>query len=96
MKVTGWAAGPTYGIRVGKANRDRYFRSLSSVRVEIDKSIFEFPLAPSFWRNCPEFRSRGFGGWLRENGLAPWRKGHPPAFELIPLGGNRFRLVRSQ
>ena len=95
MKVTAWSASGTYGIRVGKTNRDRYFRSLSSVRVQIDEAVFDFPLSPSFWRNCPEFRGSEIGRWFRENQLAPWPKGHPPAFELIPLGGNRFRLVRS-
>jgi hypothetical protein len=91
-----WSANKSYGIRIGKPNRDRYFdRSWPSVKVEIDNVSFEFSLSPGFWRNCPEIRGKPIAEWFRERGLVPWHKGRPPAFELIPLSENCFRLVRS-
>ena len=94
MRVTAWSNGSgAYGIRVGDAKRDRYFcRSWSSIEVEIGGQFSVFPLTDGFWRTCPEFRGPQIREWFRERGLVCWPKGHPPAFELVPLGGNRFRL----
>jgi hypothetical protein len=95
MRVTAWNnGGEGYGIRVGEANRERYFDSgWSVIEVEIAGEMCPFRLAGSFWRDCPEFRGKPIGDWLKLQGLAYWAVGNPPEFELTPLGGNRFRLA---
>jgi len=30
---------------------------------------------------------------MLENGYAPWPKGKPPKFKLIPVGERRFKLL---
>ena len=94
MRVTAWSNGSrAYGISVGHANRDRYFcRSWSSIEVEIGGQFSVFSLTKGFWGKCPEFRGPQIREWFRERKLVCWPKGHPPAFELVSLGGNRFRL----
>ena len=95
MRVTAWNdGGEGYGIRVGEANRDRYFdKGWGAIEVEIAGVPHQFRLASSFWGDSPEFRGRQIGDWLRLQGLAYWPVGSPPALELMPLGGNRFRLT---
>jgi hypothetical protein len=96
MRVTAWNdGGDGYGIRVGEANRDRYFDpGWPGIEVEIGGEPCQFRLAGSFWRDCPEFRGKQIGDWLRLQGLAYWPVGSPPALELTPLDGNRFRLTQ--
>ena len=95
MRVTAWNdGGEGYGIRVGEANRDRWFeRGWTAIEVEIGGARHQFRLAASFWGEAPEFRGRQIGDWLRLQGLAYWPVGSPPALELTPLGDNRFRLA---
>ncbi len=98
MKASGWSNGQgTYGIRVGAANRRTFFDGdWNAVEVEIDDSVFTFGLTQGFWDDCPEIRDRGtpvIRNWLRRHHTLEWPKGYPPALELIPLGGNRFRLA---
>lgn len=95
MRVSAWHNGSgTYGIRVGKANRDRFFESgWNSIEVEIEGDVHQFPLSDGFWRNCPEIRDPIIRDWLRQHFGLDWTKFHPPRFELIPQGGNRFRLT---
>ncbi len=92
MLVTAWKGG-TYGIRVGLPNVRQYFRrSWRTIEVEIDSLNRTFRLSRTFWTTCPEFRGKVIGAWLTKNKLAPWPRGKPPQVELVPLGGNRFRL----
>ena len=99
MQASAWKGGGgyTYGIRVGSANRDSFFdKSWTEIEVEIDGQAHRFTLTPGFWNKCPEFRDSGASvirDWLRQNHTLDWLKGKPPQVELIPLGGNRFRLV---
>ena len=98
MRVSAWHdGGGTYGIRVGRGNRDAFFDpTWSMIEVEMDEDIQCFHLTPGFWNDCPEFRDRGvplIRDWLRRHRTLPWEKGHPPRAELVPLGGGRFRLV---
>jgi hypothetical protein len=94
MRVAAWSNGTgAYGISVGAGNRERYSCcSWPSIEVEIGGRSLEFRLTDSFWCDCPEFRGHEIKDWLAARGFIPWPNGHPPAFELIPLGGNRFRL----
>ncbi|VTS03695.1 Uncharacterized protein OS=Nostoc sp. (strain ATCC 29411 / PCC 7524) GN=Nos7524_2975 PE=4 SV=1 [Gemmata massiliana] len=101
MRASAWRGGSTnnstYGIRVGRPNRDEFFSSnWDKIEVEIDGAFHSFALTGGFWRKCPEFRDRGepiLREWLRRNHTLDWQKGTPPTVELVPLGGNRFRLT---
>lgn len=95
MRTSAWHNGSgTYGISVGKANRDRYFdRGWETIEVEIEGEAHKLPISDGFWRNCPEIRAPVIRDWLRHHHTLDWPKHHPPRFELIPLGGNRFRLA---
>jgi len=100
MDATVWAGTgkKQLGIRVGAANRARYFStSWKEVAVEMDGQLRHFGLSPGFWKNCPEFRDGSDGhikAWLGKHGLLEWPKGHPPHLVLQPLGGSLFRLLK--
>ncbi|MGM0985276.1 MAG: hypothetical protein ACQEXG_17970 [Pseudomonadota bacterium] len=101
MKASAWRGGshthPVFGIRVGRPNRDNYFKpDWASIEVEMDGEWESFKLTPGFWRQCTEFRDSGtpkIRRWLERHFTTGWPKGHPPQFELVPLGDKRFRLV---
>jgi hypothetical protein len=95
MQASAWHNGSgTYGISIGKPNRDRYFdRSWKAIQVEIDGEVHDLPLSRGFWVDCPEVRSSVIKDWLRRNGRLSWPTRDPPRFELTPLGANRFRLT---
>jgi hypothetical protein len=57
--------------------------------------VHRFQLTPGFWHKCPEFRDSGrpvIRERLARRGLDAWPVGRPPRLELVPLGGNRFRV----
>lgn len=94
MIVKAWEGG-TYGICVGTPNVREYFnQDWDHIEVEIDGEFYRFNLSPRFWTTCPEFRGGPIPNWLASQGLVPWPKENPPAFELIPLEKNKFRLLR--
>ena len=98
MKASAWSDGRgTFGIRVGIPNRDQHFhRSWTMIEVEIDGRAHTFALTAGFWNRCPEFRDSGatvIRDWLKRHHTLNWPTGEPPRFQLLPLGGNRFRLV---
>jgi hypothetical protein len=86
-----------FGIRVGIANQSRYFDRLwTEIEVEIEGRPHHFVLTPGFWKKCPEFRDSGgtvIRDWLRKYYTLEWPTGEPPRFQLLPIGGGRFRLV---
>ena len=93
MKAKAWK-GPTYGVRVGRANARRHFKTdWRTVEVEIGGTVRTFRLRPAFWAKCPEIRGAAIGSWLKRNGLLPWPRGNPPDLELVHIAGNRFRLT---
>ncbi len=98
MEASAWSSGGgTFGIRVGMPNRDRHFdRSWEQIKVEIDGQFHTFALTPCFWNKCPEFRDSGstiIRDWLHRHHTLDWPTGEPPRFQLLPLGGGRFRLL---
>jgi hypothetical protein len=98
MKATAWSSGGgTFGVRVGKENRDKHFvRTWSRIEVDVDGKFCEFALTNRFWNKCPEFRDSGdtvIQNWLQRHHTIDWSTGQPPRFQLLPLGGVRFRLV---
>jgi hypothetical protein len=94
MQVKAWNnGGNTYGISVGKPNRDEFFKShWKEIKVEIDSQFYSFVLTDGFWNNCPEFRSPIIRDWLDRHHVLSWKRGKRPEFRLIALGDNRFRL----
>lgn len=98
MNASAWSSGGgTFGIRVGVRNRDRFFSpSWGQIEVELDGEPHTFTLTPGFWRSCPEFRdsgARAIRNWLQRHHTLSWPAGEPPRFQLLPLGGRRFRVV---
>ena len=100
MVVTGWSggsakAGASYGLYIGRANRDKHFmRTWQHVMIRLpDKTEVEVNMSLSFWRKSTELRSAEIGQWMINSRLAPWPKGNPPTFELKPLGPAKFRLI---
>ena len=72
-----------------------YFQSnWKNIVVKIDNQFHAFRLTSTFWTTCPEIRGKAIGQWLIKRKLAPWPYGNPPKVELVPLGGNRFRLKK--
>lgn len=105
MIVTAWNNGnpaPTgagYGLKIGIADRDRYFRrEWKTVILVLEEhgTPVEINVAkPSFWgKTCRELISAEVGRWLISNGLAPWRAGRPPKLVLEPQGEARYFLLR--
>jgi hypothetical protein len=97
MQASAWNdGGSTYGIRVGAPNRDSFFdETWTEIEVEIEGQVHRFALTSGFWNKCPEFRDSGASvirDWLNRHHALDWPTGEPPQVELIPLGGNRFRL----
>jgi hypothetical protein len=90
------SSGPGYGIRISKADRNRYFVP-GWDRVEL-----EFPsgqrvkvsLTRSFWKPekaCAELRSAAVGRWMIEQGVAPWPKGLSATADVGAIGSDVFR-----
>lgn len=100
--VTGWSngrrstTGAGYGVRVRRADRDRYFdRDWSVVELVLGRDeVVVVPVSPSFWRTCIELRSFEVGRWLLRHGLAPWPDRRPPSLALTPVAAGRFKLER--
>lgn len=101
MKVTGWKNGRfadgksvTLGIRIGRPNAEKYFdRTWTHVFVELDGATVCVGVPGRFWHDCPELRHHAIGDWMRTSGLVPWKRGRPPKLNLVPAGGNKFRLT---
>jgi hypothetical protein len=72
MEASAWSSGSgTFGIRIGIANRNRYFdRTWTQIEVENDDQLQTFSITPGFWNKCPEFRDSG-GTMIRD-----WLKQH--------------------
>ncbi|HST63312.1 MAG TPA: hypothetical protein VLK84_31670 [Longimicrobium sp.] len=94
MIANAWSnGGNTYGIRVGPKNRDAFFdQSWTEIEVEIEGEFHRIPITGGFWNQCPEFRSPVIREWLGRHGIRDWPMRKPPHVELVPLGGNQFRL----
>jgi hypothetical protein len=85
------AAETTDGAGAGSSQSSPLY--LDVVEIELDDIIAYVPLSRGFGNQCPEFRHREITAWLKKYGYVPWVKGRPPHFDLLPLGGNRFRLT---
>lgn len=98
MKVTAWKGG-SYGLKIKIEDRDNFFqRNWKYVNLKLPNDLDAFAVnvdKKSFWnKTCHELIHKNIGAWLKDSGLAPWKKGHPPKFEMICDGANNFRLVK--
>jgi len=98
VKVSTWFGSGNYGVRVGIENRTQYFNpSWISIIVDIDKQEHTFKLTNGFWNQCPEFRDNKkspiIKNWLIKYKTLNWPKYQTPKMELLPLGGNMFKLL---
>lgn len=101
MRARGWSGGseanPTYGLAITASDRDIVIdKSWDSVRLFLGDAAdaVEVSLSAAFWKSCPEFRHPAIRTWFEELGLAPWRKGSPPAFGVRNIGENQFTVRR--
>ncbi len=103
MKVTSWnsgkhlESGAGYGLKLSIEDRDTFFdKNWTTVFVQLPNNGEEIEIniaKPSFWnKTCRELISQDIGIWLRSEDLAPWTKGKPPKFELLPNGDKKFRV----
>lgn len=107
MNVTAWNIGSHnrngsgYGFKVKKTDRDAFFqKQWKSILLEIPDEAEPVEInidGEKFWsENGHELICTPLGKWLRKNGLAPWRHGNPPSFDLEPVEENRFRVEKGQ
>ena len=105
--LSGWHGGGEngmFGLRVSVKDRE-LFRGLPRVNLELPGSHgksrrIRINLSPSFWRKCPELRSREIGEWMSERGdchprrRTPWPggKGRPPKYEA-EIRENSLRVI---
>jgi hypothetical protein len=106
VRASGWhngsprRSGDGYGIRISKADRDRYFvPGWDNVELEFpDGQRVQVNLTRSFWKpETPwaELRDAAIGRLLIAQGAAPWPKDSPPGLVLAPLGPKRFSVAPS-
>ena len=84
----------TYGLRVGKRNRDDFFQTQwLQVVLELEGEIHPLTIfiESAFWRKCPELRHNDIRQWLRKHHLDQWPKGKPHPISMEALGNNHFR-----
>lgn len=107
LSATAWKNGSPdergngYGLKISAVDRDTYLKRTSGsitlhlpgaprpVEVNIDKA--------SMWEGtCRELISREIGAWLIREGLAPWPKGRPPKFRLVPRNQRQFDVLPAE
>jgi len=82
------------GIRVGAANRERFFSpKRSRIELVIDDRLCRVDLADNFWTSCPEIRAAVDEGGM--NRLEAWieAKGLLPPGDSEKLRGRADRVV---
>ena len=89
--LTGWQ-GSTSGLRIKKKDRDELLRGLDKITLKLplnggQTESMELSLNDSFWRSCPEFRSRDIGTWMKQRGDRPWRFRQTPKYRARVTGG---------
>ena len=85
-----------YGLKIAASDRDKYFdKSWKTVIIHLPngEEVEVNTDKASFWnQSCRELIDKKIGQWLIETGNAPWLKGRPPKFELIPQRERYFEL----
>jgi hypothetical protein len=82
-------SGAGFGLKISTADRDFYFsRECLNVRLCLpgtDRLIAVNINKGSFWNGtCRELISAEIGRWMLREKIAPWPRGNPPRFRLVP------------
>jgi hypothetical protein len=99
MKSRGGVGGAGhFGLRVPLADREEFFdRRWSEIEVDVGGKFHTFAIRPNFWEAAPVIREREghtvLRDWLQRKKVTDWKPGAPHQVQLVPLGGNRFRLA---
>jgi hypothetical protein len=85
---------PSLGLRVVGDGRLFFRPEWTEVTVELPdrEDPATVPITASFWGDSPDLRSPELANFLKRHRLEDWPTGHPPHFNLEPLGEGRFRL----
>lgn len=102
MIWTAWTSGNSgFGMKISISDRDKYFkRKWGVVKLELPQGNNFIHCTPnidkdSFWNDtCRELIAKEIGGWLKDNGYYPWKKGKPSKFEAEHIKDNMFRIIR--
>ena len=85
-----------YGIRFTRKDRDKYLsrpNAFLKFEGQADYIIVNTD-KPSLWTGaCRELIKKEIGLWLKNNGMIPWMKWHPPKLQLEPEGGQKFKVT---
>jgi hypothetical protein len=90
-------SGGGYGIKIKIGDRDEFFRrewgNVQLIIPGIDIPVSVNIDKDSFWNDtCHELISTHLGRWMLSEGLAPWRKGHPPRIVLRRIAPAVFEV----
>lgn len=105
VRLTGWQSSGQFGLRVSTLDRERLLRPLRD-RLDSEGLILALPMGKAFmiidfpttkhtfWKKCPEFRSREIGDWMRGRSDYPWPAYKTPIYraELLEPGTGRLML----
>ena len=93
MLVSCWKGG-TYGIRITKDDRNRFFqRQWTTVTVTAGSNTSTHKIEGTFWTTCPELRGGAIKDYVLAQGHSSWKTGNPPKLTLTPNHGNSFTLT---
>lgn len=89
--------GAGFGLRINTAFRNTHFNpAWHYVRLYL-RNYPHNPvivrLSPSFWRKCPELRSKHIGLWFIMNGYNSWAPYQPHRFILRQVGNTNIFYV---
>ena len=89
------ASGDGYGLKISASDRDTYFRRewrVVTLRLKGREHLAIVNIEKeSFWNDtCRELISKQIGGWLIENGCAPWPPRNPPNVRIKSIAEGEF------
>lgn len=104
MFIFAWTNGkprPTgsgYGLRLRKEDRaavvDPAWTSVELILTHPGEEpcVVNASVPPSFWRDCPHFKSREIGRWFLRHRFAPWPYRQPTQFRIEVTGPGQFTI----
>jgi hypothetical protein len=92
--------GTGYGIKVARADRDRFFKpSWETINIDLPGApgaslAVAFVNKASYWGpQCRELICIGLGKWLLGSKVAPWPRAKPPKFVAAAVTERTFRIL---
>lgn len=91
--------GAGYGLKVSATDLDWFFdKSWESVKLRLTAAdsggMVAVNVAKRSFRDgtCRELIGKEIGQWFLYNKFAPWQKGRPPRFQIIPIRNQEFEI----